>query len=148
MKTTLTFFSLALLLLTVVYTSASTTGTHRTTQNISQLPKPLATETFNLMEKMEVGLEIEARLDAVLADPVCPHEDLVELSRDGVSTAGLTLGAHDTDLQLGDSVGGLRALASNIVERSPDELGEHQHASRLLRIIRPCRNRRGDPDTQ
>src|SRR5712691_3751818 len=62
MKTTLNFFSLALLLLTVVYTSSSTTGAHlAATKNISQLPKPLATETFNLMEEMEVGLEIEAR---------------------------------------------------------------------------------------
>src|SRR5438093_956840 len=62
MKATLNFFSLALLLLTVVYTSSSTTGAHlAATKNISQLPKPLATETLNLMEEMEVGLEIEAR---------------------------------------------------------------------------------------
>lgn len=32
-----------------------------TTQNISQLPEPLAAETLNLTEDMEVGLEIEAR---------------------------------------------------------------------------------------
>ena len=62
MKTTLNFFSLPLLFLTLVYTSGSMTEEHpAATKNISQLPKPLATETFNLTEDMEVGLEIEAR---------------------------------------------------------------------------------------
>ncbi|MBA3569320.1 MAG: hypothetical protein H0W28_08230 [Pyrinomonadaceae bacterium] len=57
MKTTLDSFSLRLLLLTFVCISS----TRATTQNISQLPKPLAAEAFNLTEDMEVGLEIEAR---------------------------------------------------------------------------------------
>ena len=59
MKTKLSFFCLSLLLLTFVYSSRAT---HMAaTQSISQPPKPLATEAFNLTEDMEVGLEIEAR---------------------------------------------------------------------------------------
>ncbi len=62
MKTSLNFFSLPLFLLLSVYAASSTTGTHfAATQNSSRLPKPLATEVFNLTENMEVGLEIEAR---------------------------------------------------------------------------------------
>ncbi len=57
MKNTLNFFSLRLLLLTLVCISSS----RATTQNISQLPKPLKAEILNLTEEMEVGLEIEAR---------------------------------------------------------------------------------------
>src|SRR5437667_3768793 len=95
MKTTLTFFSLALLLLTVVYTSASTTGTHRTTQNISQLPKPLATETFNLMEKMEVGLEIEARSPGASWAQEGAEAAALLVSVDGVYNQDLLLWAGD-----------------------------------------------------
>lgn len=59
MKTKLSFFRLSLLLLTFV---DSTTATRiSATQNMSPLPKPLVTETFNLTEDMEVGLDIEAR---------------------------------------------------------------------------------------
>jgi len=52
MKTKLSFFCISLLL----FTFDSTTATQ-----IASLPKPLATENFNLTEDMEVGLEIEAR---------------------------------------------------------------------------------------
>jgi len=60
MKIKLSFLRFSLfLLLAFVYSS---TATHiAATQSISQLPKPLAAETFNLREAMEVGLEIEAR---------------------------------------------------------------------------------------
>ncbi|MCA1602747.1 MAG: hypothetical protein LC776_14305, partial [Acidobacteria bacterium] len=59
MKIKLSFFRLSLLLLTLLYSS---TPTHiAASQSITQLPKLLATETFNLTEDMEVGLEIEAR---------------------------------------------------------------------------------------
>lgn len=59
MKTKLSLFRLSLLLLTFVH---STTATQIVaTQSISPLPKPLATEAFNLTEDMEVGLEIKAR---------------------------------------------------------------------------------------
>lgn len=64
MKTTLKSLSLSLLLSTFVYTFLSITGTpHAMAQNNSTNPKPqpLATESFNLTEEMEVGLEIEAR---------------------------------------------------------------------------------------
>lgn len=57
MKTKLNFFSLLLLL--VIFSSLA----NRTaaTQRKSQLPEPLATQTFNLTNEMEVGLEIQAR---------------------------------------------------------------------------------------
>jgi hypothetical protein len=59
MKTKLSFFRLSLFLLTFI--DSTTTTQIATTQNISSLPKPLAIETFNLTEDLEVGLDIEAR---------------------------------------------------------------------------------------
>ena len=62
MRATLHSFSFALLLLVLVCLSQNTMGKQlTTTQSNFQLPKPLATEAFNLAEDMEVGLEIEAR---------------------------------------------------------------------------------------
>jgi hypothetical protein len=59
MKIKLSFFRLSLLLLSLLYSS---TPRHITASpSITQLPKLLATEAFNLTEDMEVGLEIEAR---------------------------------------------------------------------------------------
>src|SRR2546421_1407678 len=59
MKLKLSVFRLALLLFTFVFLS---TATHiLATPTKSQRPKPLAIETFNLAENLEVGLEIEAR---------------------------------------------------------------------------------------
>jgi hypothetical protein len=61
MKTTLHFFSLALLLI-LVYTSPNTVIAQASAMKSgTQLPKPMATEAFNLAQDMEVGLEIEAR---------------------------------------------------------------------------------------
>ncbi len=85
MKTTLNFFSLRLLLLTLVCISSS----RATTQNISQLPKPLAAETFDLTEEMEVGLEIEARSPGA------------SWAREGAEAAALLIsvdGAYNQDL--------------------------------------------------
>lgn len=59
MKTKPFFFQLPLLLSIFVYSLMATPGA--TAQSGSQLPKPLATEAFNLNEDMEVGLEINAR---------------------------------------------------------------------------------------
>src|SRR5438552_12475810 len=96
MKTTLNFFSLALLLLTVVYTSSSTTGAHlAATKNISQLPKPLANETFNLMEEMEVGLEIEARSPGASWAREGAEAAALLVSVDGVYNQDLLLWAGD-----------------------------------------------------
>ena len=95
MKTTLNFFSLPLVLLTVVYTSSSTTGTHRATQNISQLPRPLATEAFNLMEEMEVGLEIEARSPGASWALEGAEAAALLISVDGVYNQDLLLWAGD-----------------------------------------------------
>ena len=62
MRATLHSFSFALLLLVLVCLSQNTMGKQlAATQSNFQLPKPLATEAFNLAEDMEVGLEIEAR---------------------------------------------------------------------------------------
>src|SRR5712691_5527708 len=95
MKTTLNFFSLPLVLLTVVYTSSGTTGTHRATQNISQLPRPLATKAFNLMEEMEVGLEIEARSPGASWAREGAEAAALLVSIDGVYNQDLLLWAGD-----------------------------------------------------
>ena len=59
MKTKLRFFRLCPLILILFCLSTATYVVAM--QDTSQLPKPLATETFKLAENMEVGLEINAR---------------------------------------------------------------------------------------
>src|SRR5919204_1679942 len=63
MKTRLKFFGLSLpILLAFVYSSLNAAGVRlAAAQNISQRTAALATETFNLSEETEVGLEIDAR---------------------------------------------------------------------------------------
>ncbi len=96
MKTPLNFFSLLLLLLIFVDTSSSTTGTHfAARQNISQLPKPLATEVFNLTENMEVGLEIEARSPGASWAREGAEAAALLVSVDGVYQQDLLLWAGD-----------------------------------------------------
>src|SRR2546422_8459836 len=84
--------------------------------------------------------EVEARLPAARADPVGLKEDRV-VRANGVR------GALDADLDLRSCVDDLPAHPK-VVERSPNELWEHQDAARLLRIIHPRRNRPGHSDTQ
>ena len=91
MRITLNFLSLPLLLLTFVYTSQSTMGTPTQVQTPSQVPKPLAAETFDLSEEMEVGLEIEARSTGA------------SWARQGAEAAALLIsvdGAYNQDLLL------------------------------------------------
>ena len=96
MKTSLNFFGLPLLLLIFVYTSSSTTGTlFAATQNISQLPKPLATEVFNLTENTEVGLEIEARSPGASWARKGAEAVALLISVDGVYQQDLLLWAGD-----------------------------------------------------
>jgi len=64
MKITLIFFRLTLLLLLTSGSAPSNaSGAQRvpTPPRVPRSPKPLASETFNLREALEVGLEIEAR---------------------------------------------------------------------------------------
>ena len=91
MKTTLNFFSLRLLLLTLVCISSS----RATTQSISQLPKPLAAETFNLTEEMEVGLEIEARSSGASWARKGAEAAALLISVDGVYNQDLLVWAGD-----------------------------------------------------
>lgn len=96
MRTTLNSFSLPLLLSTFVYMSSSTTGAHlAVTKNISQLPKPLATETFNLTEEMEVGLDIEARSPGASWAREGAEATALLVSIDGVYNQDLLLWAGD-----------------------------------------------------
>ncbi len=96
MKTSLNFFSAPLLLLIFVYTASSTTGTHLgTRQNISQLPKTLATEVFNLTENMEVGLEIKARSPGASWVREGAEAAALLISVDGVYQQDLLLWAGD-----------------------------------------------------
>ncbi len=108
MKISLSFFSLPLLLLISVYTASSTTGTHfAATHNISQLPKPLATEVFNLPDNMEVGLEIEARAPGA------------SWAREGAEAAALMVlvdGVYQQDLLLwaGDELFSYRVMLGHL----------------------------------
>jgi hypothetical protein len=92
MKTILKSLSLSLLLSTFIYTFLSITGTpHAMAQNNATNPKPLATESFNLTEEMEVGLEIEARSPGA------------SWAREGAEAAALLVsvdGAYQQDLLL------------------------------------------------
>ncbi|MFN2453353.1 MAG: hypothetical protein ABR577_03955 [Pyrinomonadaceae bacterium] len=106
MKTTLKFFNFSLLLLLLFYTSPSTPGIHlAAAQNIS--PPPLVTETFNLPENMEVGLEIEARSPGA------------SWAREGAEAAALLVsvdGVYQQDLLLwaGDEVSAYRVMLGRL----------------------------------
>jgi hypothetical protein len=96
MKTTLKFLSLSLLLLAFVYTSLSAMVTPlAAAPNISQIPQPLATESFNLTEEMEVGLEIEARSTGASWAREGAEAAALLISVDGVYQQDLLLWAGD-----------------------------------------------------
>ncbi len=116
MKTTLDFFSLRLLLLTFVCISS----TRATTQNISQLPKPLATETIDLMEDMEVGLEIEARSPGASWARKGAEAPALLISVDGKYNQDLLLWAGDEFFNYRVMLGRLRRGKQIVsVERNP-----------------------------
>src|SRR5258705_9629705 len=92
MKTKSTFLCLQLLLSLLIYTS---TAMRLTAQNTSQASEALASESLNLAEDMEVGLEIEARSpDASWARPGAEAAALLVLV-DGVYNQDLLLWAGD-----------------------------------------------------
>jgi len=92
MKTKSTFLCLQLLLSLLIYTS---TAMWLSAQNTSQASEALASESLNLAEDMEVGLEIEARSpDASWARPGAEAAALLVLV-DGVYNQDLLLWAGD-----------------------------------------------------
>src|SRR6266850_7335114 len=92
MKTKSTFLYLQLLLSLFIYTS---TGMRLTAQSTSQASEALASESLNLAEDMEVGLEIEARSpDASWARSGAEAAALLVLV-DGVYNQDLLLWAGD-----------------------------------------------------
>ena len=92
MKTKSTFLRLQLLLSLLIYTS---TAMWLSAQNTSQASEALASESLNLAEDMEVGLEIEARSpDASWARPGAEAAALLVLV-DGVYNQDLLLWAGD-----------------------------------------------------
>src|SRR5258705_8575579 len=92
MKTKSTFLCLQLLLSLLIYTS---TGMRLTAQNTSQASEALASESLNLAEDIEVGLEIEARSpDASWARSGAQAAALLVLV-DGVYNQDLLLWAGD-----------------------------------------------------
>jgi len=92
MKIELTFRYLQLLFLILIYTS---TAMRLTAQNISQASEALASESLNLAEDTEVGLEIEARSPgASWARPGAEAAALLVLV-DGVYNQDLLLWAGD-----------------------------------------------------
>src|SRR5258705_8123627 len=93
MKLKLSFFPLALLLSTFIFLS---TAPHiMAWQTNSQVPKPLATGSFNLREDMEVGLEINARSPGASWEREGAEAAALLISVDGVYNQDLLLWAGD-----------------------------------------------------
>ncbi|MBA3257360.1 MAG: hypothetical protein H0T64_12025, partial [Pyrinomonadaceae bacterium] len=139
MKTKLSFFRPALLLLTFLY---STTATHiASSQHIAEPPQVLATETFNLTEDMEVGLEIEARSPAaawIRKGAEAPallisidgkyNQDLllwagVEFFNYRVMLGRLSRGEHTLSVALNPARSAARALSAEVKSLRPIPLG-------------------------
>src|SRR5256885_2052136 len=110
MKTTLNSFRIPRVLLSCVYMLSSATGAHLTAmKNVSQLAKPLATETFKLTQEMEVGLEIEARSPGA------------SWAREGAEAAALLVlvdGVYNQDLLLwaGDELFQYRVMLGHLTK--------------------------------
>lgn len=97
MKTKLSFSRVSLLLLTFVCSSTATTIA--ATQTISRLPKPLATEVFNLTGDMEVGLEINTRSPGASWAREGAEAAALLISVDGIYNQDLLLWAGDEFFQ-------------------------------------------------
>jgi hypothetical protein len=109
MKTLLDFFGLALILLIFVYTFPNTvTAQVSAMKSDAQLPKPLATEAFNLAEGMEVGLEIEARSPGASWARKGSEAAALIISVDGSYNQDLLLWAGDQSSRYSVMLGRLR----------------------------------------
>src|SRR6266542_2973063 len=97
MKTRLKFFAFSPLLLSAsVYASLNVAGIHlAVAQSSSQPTTSLATETFNVAEETEVGLEIEARSPGASWAREGAEAAAVLISVDGVYSQVLLLWAGD-----------------------------------------------------
>src|SRR6266545_4061455 len=91
------FFHVTLImLLAFVYMPPGATEVHvAATQTIAQPEKPLAAETFNLTEAMEVGLEIQARSPGASWARKGAEAAALSISVDGVYNQDLLLWAGD-----------------------------------------------------
>src|SRR2546425_12350212 len=93
MKLKLSIFHLALLFSTFIFLS---TTTHiMAWQTNSKVPRPLAAESFNLRQDMEVGLEIEARSPGASWAREGAEAAAVLVSVDGAYNQDLLLWAGD-----------------------------------------------------
>src|SRR6266850_5166893 len=93
MKLKLSVLRLSLLLFTLVFSSTATRIS--ATQTNPRVPKPLAIETFNLTEDMEVGLEINARSPGASWGREGAEAAALLISVDGVYNLDLLLWAGD-----------------------------------------------------
>src|SRR6266850_3667441 len=93
MKLKLSVLRLSLLLFTLVFSSTATRIS--ATQTNPRVPKPLAIETFNLTEDMEVGLEINARSPGASWAREGAEAAALLISVDGVYNLDLLLWAGD-----------------------------------------------------
>ena len=93
MKTKLNFLIVSLLLLLPI--SSSLANQPAGTQPKSPLPKPLASETFDLTAGMEVGLEIQARAPGASWAREGAEAAALLVSVDGVYNQDLLLWAGD-----------------------------------------------------
>ena len=108
MKTTQKFFSVVVLLSTVIYAPSRSSSAHLAEQDISPLPKPLATETFQLTEDMEVGLEIEAKAPGASWARKGAEASALLISVDGTYNQDLLLWAGDEFFKYRVMLGSLR----------------------------------------
>ena len=108
MKTTQNFFRVALLLSTVIYAQSRSASAHLAEQDIPPLPKPLATETFQLTEDMEVGLEIEAQAPGASWARKGAEASALLISVDGTYNQDLLLWAGDEFFKYRVMLGSLR----------------------------------------
>jgi hypothetical protein len=94
MKTKLTVYRLSLLVFTFVCSSIAT-NVAAARQKHTTVPKPLATQTFNLTADMEVGLEIVARSPGASWARVGAESAALLVSVDGAQNQDLLLWAGD-----------------------------------------------------
>jgi hypothetical protein len=150
MKTKLRFFRLSPLILILF---CSSTATHvLATQKRSQLPKPMATEAFNLAEDMEVGLEINARSPGASWGREGAEAAALLVSVDGVYNQDLLLWAGDELFQYRVMLGHLNkgkhtvSVALNLPRSAPGAQLAEVKSLRPLPLAPPRRSDAKDED--
>lgn len=109
MRPVLKTFNLLLLIVFQISPASTTSTQSKSAEHVSKLPQVLKTETFNLTQEMEVGLEIEARAP------------FASWSRKGAEAAAVLIsvnGSYNQDLLLwaGDEVYKYRVMLGRLAK--------------------------------